>query len=60
MDEIYQCPLCGYKFKKTSEICLICPLVKKCDFIMCPNCYYEFPKIPVKQDKNVKEPQVTG
>jgi len=45
-EKSYQCPLCGFKFtEKAAKTCLTCPLARKCNLIMCPNCGYEFPKI---------------
>ena len=39
----HTCPLCGNKFHEGgTSSCADCPLHKKCDFIKCPNCRYEF------------------
>lgn len=57
MTKLYQCPLCGYKFEEKSNYCSNCPLLNKCDFIMCPNCNFEFPKVPLKNnsDENIRK-----
>lgn len=47
---VYRCPLCGNRFdEKDAEKCQGCLLAKKCNLVMCPNCNYEFPKIPLQK-----------
>ncbi|MCP8316647.1 MAG: hypothetical protein H3Z51_07295 [archaeon] len=46
IEKKYRCPLCGFEIN-SSEInsCNVCPFKKKCKFLLCPRCFYEFPKL---------------
>ncbi|MHA1578154.1 MAG: hypothetical protein ACTSUQ_00825 [Candidatus Freyarchaeota archaeon] len=54
-EKVYRCPLCGHEFiEERAERCMLCPLARTCNLIMCPVCNYEFPKIPVSKGKRKK------
>jgi len=38
-----RCPLCGRSFEPDeAAACAVCPLLRRCGLVMCPNCGYEF------------------
>lgn len=40
-----RCPLCGYPITEGEMVyCNPCPLSFSCRFVICPRCFYKFPR----------------
>ena len=43
LQSLLRCPLCGKRFRaEDAAQCAACALAKRCGWVMCPNCGYEF------------------